>query len=48
VIRTTGEHPFFAYDKGWVKALELAAGDRLLCHDGQWVPVEDVAVHADF
>jgi hypothetical protein len=42
IIRTTGEHPFFAYNKGWVKAGLLEIGDRLLSHDGQWVTVEDV------
>ena len=41
MIRTTGEHPFFAYNKGWVKA-SIVIGDRLLCADGQWVAVEDV------
>ena len=42
VIRTTGEHPFFAYNKGWVKASTLVIGDRLLCADGQWVAVDDM------
>jgi hypothetical protein len=41
VIRTTPEHPFYAYDKGWVPAMTLAAGDRLLGEDGSWVPVEE-------
>lgn len=42
VIRTTGEHPFFARGKGWVPCAALAVGDRLLGHDGQWLPVEDL------
>ena len=42
VIRTTGEHPFFVYNKGWLKASALIPGDRLLCADGQWVPVEEM------
>ena len=42
VIRTTGEHPFFKYNKGWLKAAALIPGDRLLCSDGQWVVVEDI------
>ena len=43
VIRTTGEHPFFAYNKGWVKASTprhwRSSALRL---DGQWVAVEDI------
>jgi hypothetical protein len=42
LIRTTGKHPFFAYNKGWVNANELAVGDYLLTDDGQWAAVEDV------
>ena len=34
-IRTTDEHPFYAYNKGWTQANLLQAGDRLLSHDGQ-------------
>jgi hypothetical protein len=41
VIETTPEHPFYAYDKGWVPAMTLAAGDRLLGEDGSWIPVEE-------
>jgi hypothetical protein len=41
VIRTTAEHPFYAYNRGWVPAGELRAGDRLAGHDGRWVPVEE-------
>jgi hypothetical protein len=42
VIRTTAEHPFYAYNKGWVSAGELHAGDRLASHDGQWIVLEDL------
>jgi intein/homing endonuclease len=42
VIRTTGEHPIWVYDKGWINARELQPGDRLSSHDGQWVSVEEV------
>lgn len=42
LIRTSGEHPFFARSKGWVSARELAAGDDLLCEDGTWAAVEEV------
>jgi hypothetical protein len=41
-IRTTGEHPFFVHAQGWVAASQLQPGDRLLSHDGQWTPVEEV------
>jgi hypothetical protein len=43
IIRTTGEHPFFVDDRGWVPAAELRIGELLRSHDGQWVPVEGVA-----
>jgi hypothetical protein len=42
VIRTTAEHPFYAYNKGWLAARELDVGDLLLSHDGQQVAVEDL------
>jgi hypothetical protein len=29
LIRTTGEHPFWVLDRGWVNAQELAEGDLL-------------------
>jgi hypothetical protein len=41
VIRTTGQHPFYAYDKGWVPADKLSAGDRILTAAGDWVAVEE-------
>lgn len=42
VIRTTGEHPFYVRDRGWVAAWRLQPGDLLRSHDGQWVPVGEV------
>jgi hypothetical protein len=42
VIGTSGEHPFYAWEKGWVPARELAAGDTLLCEDGVWRCVDGV------
>lgn len=42
VIRTTAEHPFYVYEKGWVDAGELQIGDLLSSHDGKWVFVEDL------
>ncbi len=42
VIRTTTEHPFYVWGKGWVPAGELKPGDRLRSHDGRMVTVEEV------
>ena len=42
VIRTTGEHPFYAEGKEWTRVDKLGVGDRLLCEDGTWVQVEDM------
>jgi hypothetical protein len=42
LIKTTGEHPFYVYDKGWIAAAALQPGDLLSSHDGQWVPVDEV------
>ncbi len=43
VLRTTAEHPFWVRGKAaWVPAGELAVGDELRGHDGQWVAVEDM------
>jgi Pretoxin HINT domain len=41
VIRTTGEHPFYADGQGWVAAERLEIGDHLLSLDGEWVAVTD-------
>jgi RHS repeat-associated protein len=43
VLRTTGEHPFFAA-RAWafVPARQLRTGDGLLTPDGRWVTVEKV------
>lgn len=42
VIRTTAEHPFYAWGKGWVPCHELVVGDTLLGEDGRWLTVEDL------
>ncbi len=42
LIRTTGEHPFYEYNKGWINANELQPGDQLATLDGRWVKVEEV------
>jgi len=41
-IRTTSEHPFYVYGKGWTAAKGLTTGDLLRSHDGQWKAVEFV------
>ncbi len=40
-IRTTPEHPFHEYHKGWTAAGALAAGDVIRTDDG-WVQVKEV------
>src|SRR5262245_12785792 len=40
--RTTPEHPFFVYGRGWIPAGMLEIGDVLRSHDGQKLPVEAV------
>jgi RHS repeat-associated protein len=42
VIRTTAEHPFFEYNRGWLAVAELQIGDLLLSHDGTIIPIEDL------
>jgi RHS repeat-associated protein len=42
VIRTTADHPFFEWSKGWLPCRDLKIGDRLLTETGQWVLVEDL------
>jgi hypothetical protein len=37
VIRTTSEHPFYVWGKGWRAARELEIGDRFRSHDGRMV-----------
>jgi len=48
VIRTTREHPFYVFNKGWVPASELQAGDLLSSHDGRWTPIEEVYDTGDY
>jgi hypothetical protein len=40
VVGTTGEHPFYAWERGWVACRELRVGDSVLCEDGSWRAVE--------
>jgi len=42
VIRTTDEHPFYVWGKGWIEAKHLKPGDLLRCNDGRLVEVEDI------
>jgi hypothetical protein len=48
VIRTTGEHPFYEYTKGWIEAAKLQEGDRLATLDGQWIAVEEAYDTGEF
>jgi intein/homing endonuclease len=42
VISTTGEHPFWVADKGWVEAKDLVVGSLLQTEDGRIVDVDKV------
>jgi Pretoxin HINT domain/A nuclease of the HNH/ENDO VII superfamily with conserved LHH len=42
VISTTGEHPFWVPDKGWVEAKDLVVGSLLQTGDGRIVDVDRV------
>ena len=42
VISTTGEHPFWVPDRGWVEAKDLVVGSLLQTEDGRVVDVDRV------
>lgn len=42
VISTTGEHPFWTPDKGWVEAKDLQVGSLLQTEDGRIIDVDRV------
>ena len=42
MISTTGEHPFWVADKGWVEAKDLIVGSLLQTADGRVVDVDKV------
>lgn len=42
VISTTGEHPFWVPDKGWVEAKDLVVGSLLQTEDGRIIDVDKV------
>jgi hypothetical protein len=42
IIRTTAEHPFFVYGRGWTAAQDLMPGDRLRSHNDQLVVVDKI------
>jgi hypothetical protein len=48
VIQTTAEHPFWVYNRGWVKAGALQVGDLLATKDEQWIAVEDLLDTGEF
>src|SRR5438552_1368448 len=43
IIGTTAEQPFPVEGKGWLPAGMVEAGDVVLSHDGQRLPVEGIA-----
>jgi hypothetical protein len=48
LIKTTGEHPFYVENRGWLPAKELAVGDMLATLDGPYVPVTSVRATEEF
>jgi RHS repeat-associated protein len=38
-LTVTAEHPFWVEQRGWVRAVDLAPGDPLFSHKGQWLRV---------
>ncbi|MDZ8070038.1 MAG: putative Ig domain-containing protein [Nostoc sp. DedQUE08] len=42
VISTTGEHPFWTPDKGWVEAKDLQVGSLLQTEDGRIIDVDRI------
>jgi hypothetical protein len=42
VISTTGEHPFWTPDKGWVEAKDLVVGSLVQTEDGRIIDVDRV------
>lgn len=42
VISTTGEHPFWVPDQGWVEAKDLTVGSLLQTNDGRIIDVDGV------
>lgn len=42
VISTTGEHPFWTPDKGWVEAKDLEVGSFLQTEDGRIIDVDKI------
>jgi RHS repeat-associated protein len=43
-ISTTGEHPFWTPDKGWVEAKDLVAGSLVITEDGRVIDVDGVEI----
>ena len=39
-IITTPEHPFYVPQKGWVKSVNLRAGEILVFRSGKYVTIE--------
>jgi hypothetical protein len=42
IISTTGEHPFWTADKGWVEARDLTLGSLLQTEDGRIIDVDKI------
>jgi hypothetical protein len=46
-VRATSGHPFYAQGRGWIRAEELVAGDRLRTAAGGWTVVAAVTDHGE-
>ena len=47
LVRTTPEHPFYVYEKGWTAAGMLQTGEQIRTEEG-WTTVEDVYDTEDY
>jgi Pretoxin HINT domain len=46
VISTTGEHPFWTPDRGWVEAKDLVVGSLVQTEDGRVIDVDKIETRA--
>ncbi|WP_369411282.1 hypothetical protein [Polycladospora coralii] len=44
-METTDEHPFWVVDVGWVKTIDLRAGDVFETADGKTLTVDQIEDH---
>ncbi len=44
IIETTANHPFWVDGKGWIYAVNLKLGDRLVQSDGNYMEISDIEI----